>query len=173
MSDMTALKKEREEILARMDVTRTRYRAEMLINRRLAAAGYRAADEGELRFAHDVQSDVFPRSVTMRTIMQHPYAAAGVAALLAVFGPQKLTGSVSRTVLSYAPALIANSSYAPMLARVMPYIKQFMAYREAKSHAQRARSHGSHRADIPEPVAHRDRGFERTVHHEHLQQTYH
>lgn len=177
MSELHTLKKERDAIISRLDMTRQRYRAEMLINRRLAASGHH--EDENLRFAHGVQPEGFPRSVTMRTIRRHPYVAAAAVAVIALLGPRRLVSQAGRAVLPYATSYVAHSKYGPLIARVMPYVKMLIARREASLQRRAAQAETRFDAQAERPdyqtrnYAHAggERGFEQTVHHEHLQTT--
>jgi hypothetical protein len=174
VSDLKNLKKDRDAIIARLDMTRQRYRAEMLINRRLAASGHH--EDENLRFAHGIQPEGFPRSVTIRMLQRHPYLAAAAVAVFAMLGPRAIVRTASRAALPYATSFVANSKYGPLLARVMPYVKMLIARREATMQRRAAR-HADHAAARPDyqtrNYAHAagDQHFDQAVHHEHLQTT--
>ncbi len=138
MSELEALKKERDAIVARMDLTRTRYRAEMLINRRLVAAGYRG--EQDLRFAHDVFSDHFPRSRTFKILTRHPYAAAAGALGVLLLGRRNNWRALAATALAVAPGLLAHSQGGAALSSILPALTQWL---RMKPHETAARERGA------------------------------
>jgi hypothetical protein len=114
MKHAQSLEEERKALLDQIHMSRDNYR------RMLHQTEMEHAEAAAERYA-DSHSDRFPRSATMRWVMDHPYViAAGVAGLvlMAPRGVRRRIGAVAVPALgTMAPAL---GSMAPMLRSVLP-----------------------------------------------------
>lgn len=115
---------ERRALLARMQESRTTYR-------RLLTQSDRPHSDSELPVP-GTQAKDFPRSMTVRWIMRHPYVSALAATALVFLGP----GRAVRTIVSRGNAIASTAlraqAHVTTAAKVAAMVAGFIQRRRAR-----------------------------------------
>ncbi len=125
---LSSLEAEKQAILERMQARRETYRRMLIEGTDLDTANLKRIPptmQGMTVYRHVDEPQHFPRSMLMRTVMDHPFLVAlGVAAVVAI-GPRRIMRTVSQGAAAAGTLSTPGDSPMDMIGKVLTIVGTF------------------------------------------------